>query len=67
VTAREREELRRRIDAAVRRRTKGRCEDGWTNPETGYRNGCRCDFCRYGTAEARRARKGRRLRRQVAA
>jgi hypothetical protein len=63
MTAGERDELRRRIDRAVRRRVKGRCEDGWTNPETGYRRGCRCDFCTVGTADARRARKSRRRRR----
>lgn len=60
MTAREREELRRRIDAAIRWRIRVRCEAGWRNPETGYRHGCRCDFCRVGTSDARKARKARR-------
>jgi hypothetical protein len=50
-----------RIDAAIRRRILARCEAGWWNPETGYRHGCRCDFCRTGTSDARKARKARRL------
>lgn len=57
----ERQELRRRLDAAARRRVYGRCEIlGYINPETGYKHGCRCDYCRQGTANARRLRKRRR-------
>lgn len=62
MTRAERDELRRRIDAAKRRRVRFTCESGFDNPETGYRNGCRCDACRIGTAEARLARKVRRAR-----
>ena len=68
MTREERDELRRRIDAAKRRRVYGRCEVlGYINPETGYRHGCRCPFCSTGTADARRARKIRRRRRLEAA
>lgn len=65
MTRDEREELRRRIDAARRRRITGACEiyGPAVNPETSYRRGCRCDYCRYGQAEAVRARRTRRRRR----
>ena len=65
MTRDEREELRRRIDEARRRRIQTVCDMGYDNPETGYRNGCRCDRCRYGTQEAVRARKNRRRRREL--
>ena len=68
LTREQREELRRRIDEARRRAVKGRCEIyGYVNPETGYRHGCRCDYCRTGTGDARRARKSRRRRRELEA
>lgn len=35
------------------------CASGYTNPETGYRHGCRCDWCRAGTTDARKERRER--------
>lgn len=67
MTRDERDEIRRRIDAARRRRIQTVCDLGYDNPETGYRNGCRCDRCRLGTMDAVRARKRRRLARGAAA
>lgn len=67
MTADQRQELRAQIDSAARHRVFGRCENGWGNPETGYKRGCRCDFCSIGTSTARKVRKRRRLARQVAA
>lgn len=67
MTAPERNELRRRIDAEKRRRIQARCngETGrfYDNPETGARNGCHCDYCRLGALDAGRARRRRRRRR----
>jgi hypothetical protein len=59
MTAEERLAIRLAIDAARRRRVRFVCEGGWENPETGYRRGCRCDFCRLGTGEARERRRRR--------
>lgn len=64
MTGRELWELRRLIDARRRELVRSYCqgETGtiYENPETGYRNGCRCDWCKAGTVDARYARQRRR-------
>lgn len=49
--------LRERIERELAGYAERDCVGGWSNPETGYRNGCRCDWCRAGATDARTDRK----------